>query len=89
MATKTTVKLVDDLDGFEASESVAFSLDGASYEIDLSEKNAKKLRDALAAYVAHARRVDDERRVRHPEAKGLFARSGGPRRVTGWGVFPR
>ena len=40
MATMTTVTLVDDLDGSEASESVSFALDGASYEIDLNEKNA-------------------------------------------------
>ncbi len=62
MATLTTVTLVDDLDGSEASESLAFALDGASYEIDLSEKNADKLRDALAGYVANARRVDGARR---------------------------
>ena len=62
MATMTTVTLVDDLDGSEASESVSFALDGASYEIDLSEDNAEKLRDALAGYVASARRVDGGRR---------------------------
>jgi hypothetical protein len=32
----------------EAAESVAFSLDGKSYEIDLSEQNAAALRDAFA-----------------------------------------
>lgn len=62
MATMTTVTLVDDLDGSEASESVSFALDGASYEIDLSDGNAEKLRDALAGYVASARRVDGSRR---------------------------
>lgn len=62
MATMTTVTLVDDLDGSEASESVSFALDGASYEIDLSDSNAEKLRDALAGYVASARRVDGGRR---------------------------
>ncbi len=62
MATLTTVSLVDDLDGSEAAESVSFALDGVSYEIDLSEDNAEKLRDALAGYVAGARRVDGSRR---------------------------
>jgi hypothetical protein len=62
MATMTTVTLVDDLDGSEAEETISFGLDGASYEIDLGEKNAKKLRDSLALYVAHARRVDGGRR---------------------------
>ena len=62
MATVTTTSLVDDLDGSQASESVTFALDGASYEIDLSDSNADKLRDALAGYVANARRVDGARR---------------------------
>lgn len=63
MASVTTVSLLDDLDGGAAAETVAFGLDGASYEIDLTDKNAKKLRDAMASYVAHARRVDGGRRV--------------------------
>ena len=57
MAQKVQVILVDDVDGGEASETVSFSLDGVSYEIDVSEKNAGALRDALAPWVGHARRV--------------------------------
>ncbi len=57
MAQKTTVTLVDDLDGGDAEESVEFGLDGVSYEIDLSDTHAKALREALADYVAHARRT--------------------------------
>jgi hypothetical protein len=57
MAQKTLVILEDDLDGGEADETVSFSLDGVAYEIDLSSKNAGKLRDSLASYVASARRV--------------------------------
>ncbi|MET9019777.1 histone-like nucleoid-structuring protein Lsr2 [Actinopolymorpha singaporensis] len=57
MATKTNVVLIDDLDGSEAEESVKFGLDGVSYEIDLSAKNATKLRNAFATYVGSARRV--------------------------------
>jgi len=63
MATITTTTLVDDLDGSEAAGAVTFALDGVSYEIDLSEENAEKLRDALAGYVAGARRVDGGRRA--------------------------
>ena len=51
MAQKISVLLVDDLDGSDAAETVRFGLDGVSYEIDLSEKNAKALREALADYV--------------------------------------
>nr|WP_281168161.1 Lsr2 family protein [Sporichthya polymorpha] len=57
MAQKTLVILEDDLDGGEAAETVSFSLDGVAYEIDLSAKNAAKLRDAMALYVGSARRV--------------------------------
>lgn len=57
MATQTHVTIVDDIDGSVAVETVAFGLDGATYEIDLNEKNAKKLRDLLANYTANARQV--------------------------------
>ena len=48
MAKKTTVMLVDDLDGSQAEEQVSFAVDGRSYEIDLSAANVARLRDALA-----------------------------------------
>jgi hypothetical protein len=57
MAQKHIVQLIDDLDGAEAQETVAFSLDGTRYEIDLSADNAARLRDALAVYIANARRA--------------------------------
>ena len=43
MARQTTITLVDDLDGVEADEQVEFSVDGRSYEIDLSAVNAGKI----------------------------------------------
>src|SRR5690349_1951295 len=87
MATQTTVTLVDDLDGSEAVESVAFALDGVSYEIDLSEDNAEKLRDALAGYVAGARRVDGNRRAGRA-GLGPAASHNDPRPSgCGWGSF--
>ena len=48
MAQKVVVSLVDDLDSSEADETVEFGLDGATYEIDLSDANAATLRDRLA-----------------------------------------
>ncbi len=56
MAQKVQVLLVDDINGAEAAESVSFSLEGVSYEIDLTAANAKKLRDDFATWVGHARR---------------------------------
>ncbi len=73
MAQKVQVILVDDIDGGDASETVSFALDGVSYEIDLSEKNASKLRDAVASWVGHARRVGG----RASSRRGARAKSGG------------
>lgn len=58
MAKKVTVTLVDDFDGSGAAdETVEFGLDGVTYEIDLSTKNATKLRGDLKQWVAAGRRV--------------------------------
>lgn len=61
MVQKVSVVLVDDLDGGEASETVTFGLDGVTYEIDLSDGNAEKLRSALASWVGAARRAGGRR----------------------------
>ena len=57
MAQKVHITLEGDLDGGDATETVSFALDGRSYEIDLNDKNAQALRDALARYVGAARRA--------------------------------
>jgi Lsr2 len=64
MVKKVTVSLLDDLDGKAADETVQFALDGVSYEIDLSEKNAKKLRSGLQPWVTAGRRTGGSRRRR-------------------------
>ncbi len=64
MAQKVHIVLEDDLDGSDATQTVTFGLDGTSYEIDLNDKNAASLRDALAAYVGHGRKVSGSRRGR-------------------------
>ncbi|WP_121253158.1 histone-like nucleoid-structuring protein Lsr2 [Nocardioides ferulae] len=57
MAQKVHVVLVDDIDGSDATETITFGLDGTSYEIDLNDDNAAKLREAMAPYLGHARKV--------------------------------
>ncbi|WP_280436026.1 histone-like nucleoid-structuring protein Lsr2 [Nocardia carnea] len=58
MARKVIVELVDDYDGTSrAEETVTLALDGVTYEIDLSARNAGKLRDIVGGWAAHARRV--------------------------------
>jgi len=76
MAQVTKVKLLDDLDGSKAAETVSFGLDGTGYEIDLNVKNAKALRTALSVFVGAARRVK-------PSTLGLAARRSSRGRSTG------
>ena len=58
MAQQVAVSLVDDIDGSPAKETVQFNLDNRGpYEIDLNGSNAARLRDALAPFVAAARRA--------------------------------
>ena len=61
MAQRVQIVLEDDLDGGVAAETVTFGLDGVSYEIDLSDKNAGKLRDEFASWIGHARRSGGRR----------------------------
>ena len=85
MAQKVNIVLVDDIDGSDATETVSFGLDGSTYEIDLNDKNAAALRDALAGYLGHARKVTNSRGRRTrtttsgPSARELrdWARSNG------------
>lgn len=61
MAQRTIVQLTDDLDGKNIpdgkGETVRFGLDRQDYEIDLADKNAKALREALQTYIAAGRRI--------------------------------
>ena len=57
MAKQVITLLTDDIDGGEADRTVEFGLDGVNYTIDLSEKNAGKLRKALDPFLNAATRV--------------------------------
>ncbi|HEY3749932.1 MAG TPA: Lsr2 family protein [Pseudonocardiaceae bacterium] len=59
MAQKTIVQLVDDLDGTSSADikTLEFGLDGVTYEIDLNDANASKLREHLDAFIGSARRT--------------------------------
>lgn len=75
MAQRVHIILTDDIDGSDATETVTFAIDGFSYEIDLSEENALKLRDSLALFVAHGRKLS--------AAKTQAARRRAPKGGTG------
>ena len=57
MAKKIITVLTDDLDGGDADRTVEFGLDGVNYTIDLSDKNAGKLRTILQPYLDAGSRV--------------------------------
>ncbi|MFC3455794.1 histone-like nucleoid-structuring protein Lsr2 [Amycolatopsis speibonae] len=61
MAKRVSVEILDDLDGSEATQTLPFALDGVSYEIDLSDKNAQALREEFDRYVAAGRRIGGRR----------------------------
>ena len=75
MAQRVQIVLEDDLDGGAAAETVTFGLDGVSYEIDLSDKNAGKLRDEFASWIGHARRSGGRRTTGRRAAGGSSSSS--------------
>lgn len=77
MAKRVHVVLEDDLDGGPAEETVSFALDGQSYEIDLNTENASALRESMARYVGHARKIGGGGTV----GRGRPGRGRGPARV--------
>ena len=67
MATKVLRTLQDDIDGSDATQTIHFALDGVEYEIDVSDRNANRLRNSLSDFIAHGRKVGG-RRGRKPES---------------------
>jgi nucleoid-associated protein Lsr2 len=58
---RVDVQLEDDLTGGPADETIQFSLDGRSYEIDLNSRHASEFRDRLVPFTDHARLVRPQR----------------------------
>jgi hypothetical protein len=58
MAQEHIVRLVDDLDGGAATQTIVFGWEGAMYEIDLNDNNANALSEFLKPYVGSARRLN-------------------------------
>lgn len=83
MAQRVQVLLVCDLhDGeVEGTETIAFGLDGSSYELDVCDAHAAELRDAYAPYVGAGRRAG--RAVGAPAQRS--GRRSGPRSGRGSG----
>src|ERR1700749_3991794 len=61
MAKTVSVVVTDDLDGSPNAETVAFSFNGQSYEIDLAEKNLAKFEKSLRPFMDAGRRASSRR----------------------------
>lgn len=69
MARKVVISLIDDLDGESpAVETVLFALEGITYEIDLSEANAREIRAVFGKWTPFARRLGRPRRSRQDKS---------------------
>ena len=83
MAKVETTRLVDDITGGDADETLDFGLDGIRFEIDLSAGNARRLREELAPFLAAARPAGAPRARREagpaPTAQSASRAPAGPR----------
>lgn len=57
MAQTRIIEILDDLDGTPEATPHTFSLDGVTYEIDLSESNFQRLADGLGPFITAARKT--------------------------------
>lgn len=62
MAQHVEISIIDDLTGEPADETVAFGIDGVTYEIDLTSDNAAELRSTLDPFIQHGRRIGGRKR---------------------------
>lgn len=71
-----TVVTTDDLDGSPNAETVTFSFDGRSFEIDLSKKSRTALEKALKPYIDAGRTVGSRSTRSAATSRGRGRRSG-------------
>jgi Lsr2 len=70
MAKERIERLLDDIDGSVATQSIQFGMDGLAYQIDLNEQHAEELRGKLSPFISAARRVRDGGRGRGDSGRG-------------------
>ncbi|KIQ20593.1 hypothetical protein ASG56_18020 [Rhodococcus sp. Leaf7] len=74
MARRTTVQMIDDVDGSlikeGQGETVEFSIGGVSYSIDLNNKHANELFDQFAFWIEHAEKVGGRKARRATASTG-------------------
>lgn len=85
VAKQVVERLVDDLDGSAATQTVSFGVDSVLYRIDLNDKHAGELRDSLGLFIGVARR---ERRLdgRHAGGRVVVGNKDRNAAVRGWAL---
>lgn len=91
MAKQIITRLLDDLTGDTADTTIQFGYAGIDYTIDLSGKNATKMRKALAPFVDSARRIPRARTKpatapQRPRAGRLEETPGGRSTIRIWAL---
>ena len=71
MAQRTVTIVTCDLhaDDTEGVETIPFSIDGASYEMETCEAHGSELRETFAIFISHARRLSTAAAVRAPRQR--------------------
>ena len=83
MAQKTTVTLIDDIDGSEATTTLTFAFDGKSYTIDLNDKHAAAFEKAVEPYISAGRRAVGPT-VSRSRRRAASANEPGPEVIREW-----
>ncbi len=88
MARRIVHQLVDDIDGsvleVGEGETVHFSLNGTSYEIDLNAAHAEELRKAFEPYISAGRRAGSSGAVRSSAPRKRPARNPEVAAIRAW-----
>ena len=85
MAKQVQVQLIDDIDGSEAVESIAFAFRGAEYEIDLNQKHIGAFEKAVSKFIESARSAAPAKRGR---SRSGASSTSGSRRKKGSSAAP-
>jgi hypothetical protein len=88
MAKTIITQITDDIDGTKNAETVAFSLGGDQYTIDLSSKNRAKLQAALKPYIEAGTKVSKRTNRNGASVRAVRTRSSSPDQaaVRAWAV---
>lgn len=73
-------KIIDDIDGSDATDTLEFSWGADDYTIDLNDKNAQEFREFMALYIGHATKKAPQ--VYGAGRSGSGGTSGLPKRST-------